>query len=72
MASANGGQSQSNSIEARARDLIVQCARVTEMLSRLSSELRPQPIGDAHGERSSVFSLGHNDSSEPRNLGSGV
>ena len=72
MASLNSGQNQSNSIEAQARDLITQCARVTEMLSRLSSELRLEPAGDAHTERSSVFQLGQNGSSQPQNLGSGV
>lgn len=72
MASLNGGQNQSNSFEPRARDLIVQCARLTEMLNRLSGELRLEPAGDTHTERSSVFQLGQNETSQPQNLGSGV
>ena len=72
MASLNGEHNQSYSIEPRARDLIVQCARLTEMLSRLFSELCLQALGDAHTERSSVFQLGQNQSSQPQNLGSGV
>ena len=72
MASLNSGPNQSNSTETRARDLIVQCARLTEMIGRLSGELRLEPVGDAHTERSSVFQLGQTESSQPQNLGSGV
>ena len=63
------GQTQFKSIETRARDLIAQCARVTEMLSRLSTdELRPEPEGQAHSEHSGLFLRGPNESCQPKNL----
>jgi hypothetical protein len=56
----------SSSIESRARELIAQCARVTEALNRISARIDGGSEEQASGERSGlIFSNGQPQASRP-------